>query len=133
MMKQWLIIIILAAIGLTSVGSYYVIATYDSSYQIILETSKTIIGQDIQYPSNSALITSKIVTFPAGADIESHLHESPIFVYVIEGEITVDYGEYGIKTFQKGDSYMEAVNYIHKGVNNGDKPVTILIVVMDKK
>jgi len=49
---------------------------------------------------------------------------------MIEGEITVNYGEQGIKTFLKGDSLVEAINYTHNGKNTGNEPAKILVVVM---
>ena len=119
-----------AVISLALVGVYFVIASNDISSQTILNTSKTAIDQDIQYPSGSPLITSKIITIPVGAETGPHIHEYPMFGYMMEGEITVDYGEHGIKTFVKGDSFVEAVNYIHNGRNSGTELAKILVVVM---
>ena len=102
----------------------------DVSSQIILDTDKTVIGQDISYPSDSPQITSKIVTIPVGAETGPHTHEYPLFAFVMEGEVTVDYGDEGIKTFVKGNSFVEAVNYTHNGKNNGDEPTEILVVLM---
>jgi len=105
--------------------------TYDDvSSQTILDTDKTVIGQDISYPSGSPQITSTIVTIPVGAETGPHLHEHPLIGYVIEGEVTVDYGDQGIKTFVKGDSFVEAINYTHNGKNNGDEPAEILVVLV---
>ena len=106
------------------------LASADVSTQTILDTDKTVIGQDISYPSGSPQITSKIVTIPVGAETGPHIHEYPLFVYVMEGEITVDYGDQGIKTFVKGDSFVEAINYTHNGKNNGDEPTEILVVLV---
>ena len=119
-----------AVISLALVGVYFVVASDDISSQTILNTGKTEIDQDIQYPSGSPLITSKIITIPVGAETGPHIHEYPMFGYMMEGEITVDYGEHGIKTFVKGDSLIEAVNYIHNGRNSGNEPAKILVVVM---
>ena len=123
---------ILVAIGLVAalVGSYFVMAVDDVSSKIILDTDTTVIGQEIQYPSGSSHVTSKIVTIPIGAGTGPHIHEYPMFAYIMEGEVTVDYGEQGIKTFVKGESIMEAINYTHNGKNNGDKPTEILVVLM---
>ena len=106
------------------------LASDDVSSQTILDTNKTVIGQDISYPSGSPQITSKIVTIPVGAETGPHLHEYPLFVYVMSGEITVDYGDHGIKTFVKGDSFVEALNFTHNGKNNGDEPTEILVVLV---
>lgn len=123
----------LLAVLLVSIGAaYFAIATNDISSKVILDVDKTIIGQNIQYPPDSAQITSKIVTIPVGAQTGPHIHEYPVFGYVMEGEITVDYGERGTKTFVKGDALMEAMNYTHNGRNSGDESAKILIVIMGK-
>ena len=132
MMHMWKLIVIIT-VALTSTGTYFVIASDDISSQTILETDKTVIGQDIQYPSGPPLITSKIVTIPIGAETGVHSHEYPMFGYVMEGEITVDYGDQGTKTFLEGDSLIEAINYTHNGKNTGNEPTKILVVVMGEK
>jgi quercetin dioxygenase-like cupin family protein len=116
-----------------SLGIYFATAANEISSQTILDTGKTVIGQDIQYPSGSPLITSEIVTIPVGAETGPHIHEYPMFGYMIEGEITVDYGDQGIKTFLKGDSLVEAINYTHNGKNTGNEPAKILVVVIGEK
>ena len=124
---------VIVVVALTSIGFYFVIASDDISSQTILETGKTVIDQDIQYPSGSPLITSKIITIPIGAETGSHIHEYPMFGYMIEGEITVDYGDQGTKTFLEGDSLIEAINYTHNGKNTGNEPAKILVVVIGEK
>jgi len=95
------------------------------------DTETTAIGQDIKYPSGTPEITSKIVTIPVGAETGQHIHEIPMFSYMMEGQITVDYGEQGTKTYAKGDSLVEAMHHTHNGKNTGDVPAKILVVLMD--
>lgn len=133
MIHIWKLVVIIA-VALTSTGAYFVIAYDDKiSSQTILETDKTVIGQDIQYPFGSPLITSKIVTIPIGTETGVHAHEYPMFGYVLEGEITVDYGEQGIKTFAKGDSLIEAIDHVHNGKNTGNEHAKLLVVVIGEK
>ena len=113
-----------------SLGVYFATATNEISSQTILDTDQTVIRQDIQYPSGSPQITSKIITIPIGAETGPHIHEYLMFAYIMKGEVTVDYGEQGIKTFVKGDSIVEAINYTHNGKNNGSEPAEILVVFM---
>lgn len=119
-------------ITLLSVGGYFVVASSDNdiTLEIILDTNTTVINQDIEYPSGSPLIVSKIVTIPVGKETGPHTHEYPMFGYVLQGEITVDYGDEGVKKFIKGDSLIEAINYTHNGKNTGNKLAKILVVVM---
>lgn len=121
--------------GISIIASVFLYGAYvtgagEVSSQTILETGQTVIGQDISYPSGPAQITSKIVTIPVGAETGPHIHEYPMFAYILEGEVSVDYGEAGVKTFVKGQSIVEAINYTHNGKNNGSEPTKILVVLM---
>ena len=124
--------LLIGIISTVSFASYYSIASSEISSQTILDTNKTIIGQDISYPQGLAKITSKIITIPAGAETGEHIHEAPLFAYIMEGELIVDYGQAGKRDYVEGDSFMEAINYTHNGINLGEKPVKILIVLMDE-
>lgn len=124
-------ILIVIGFVLTFTGVYFVMATDDVSAETILDTNTTIIGQDIQYSGSQ--IISKIVTIPVGAETGPHIHENPMFAYIMNGEVTVDYGEQGVKTYVKGESIVEAINYTHNGKNNGDMPTEILVVLIGEK
>ena len=116
-----------------SFGVYFSTAVNEISSETLVDTDKTVIGQDIQYPSGTPQITSKIITIPVGAETGPHIHEVPMFAYIMRGEVTVDYGEKGIQTFVEGDSIVEAINYTHNGKNNGNEPTEILIVLIDER
>jgi len=127
--------IIIAGIIITVIivsGFYFAVAAQEISSEIILQTSKTVIGQDIQYPTeNNPLIISKIVTISVGVETVEHIHEYPLYAYIMEGNIRVEYKEADKEeshTFGPGDTFIEAINVIHKGINIGDVPVKILIV-----
>ncbi len=113
-------------------GFYFTDAAQEISSEIILQTSKTVIGQEIQYPTeNNPLIISKIVTIPVGVETVEHIHEFPLYAYIMEGDIRVEYKEVDKQeshTFGPGDSFIEAINVTHKGINVGDVPVKILVV-----
>ena len=129
MNTKWVMVGAIFAVSV-SLGVYFATATNEISSQTILDTDQTVIRQDIQYPSGSPQITSKIITIPIGAETGPHIHEYPMFAYIMKGEVTVDYGEQGIKIFVKGDSIVEAINYTHNGKNNGSEPAEILVVFM---
>lgn len=107
--------------------------TSDVSSVTILETGETIIGQKISYPSGTPFITSKIVTIPVGSETGPHIHEYPLFAYVMKGEVTVDYENEGTKKYVEGDSIMEAINFTHNGINTGNVPTKILVVTLGTK
>jgi len=97
----------------------------------LLSTSETVLGEEIAYPtSGKAVVTAAIVTLAPGEKTVVHRHGVPLFVYILEGEVTVDYGAQGTKTFRQGESFMEAMNVEHAGSNAGSAPVRILAVYM---
>jgi len=52
----------------------------------------------------------------------------PTFGFIIEGEIEVDYGAKGQKTFRQGEALMEAMAHVHRGRNVSGNPVRVLAV-----
>jgi quercetin dioxygenase-like cupin family protein len=100
----------------------------------LLSTSKTILGETIRYPrTGEAHVTAAIFTLEPGGKSILHKHGVPLFAYILEGELTVDYGKHGTRTYRKGDSLMEAMNVAHFSVNNGTGPVRLLAVYMGAK
>ena len=100
----------------------------------LLSTSTSIVGETIRYPkSGRAHVTAAIVTLAPGGRTIMHKHGVPLFAYILDGELTVDYGKHGKRTYRKGQSFMEAMNAAHFGVNTGKKPVRLLAVYMGAK
>lgn len=89
-----------------------------------------ILGQTLTYPEGPVNITAAIVTIPPGGTTGAHRHEVPLFAYILEGELTVDYGEHGTRTYRTGDSVLEAINNTHAGTNTGAVPMKLLAVYM---
>ncbi len=97
----------------------------------LLETDTTIQGETIHYPeSGAAKIVSLIITMDPGESTGWHKHGTPLYAYMLEGKLTVDYGKKGRRTYQAGESFMEAMDYWHQGSNNTVDPVRILVVFM---
>lgn len=96
----------------------------------LLSTGNTVAGEPIQYPSGNARITAVEITLQPGQQTGWHMHPVPLFGYVLEGELTVDYGAKGKRVFRKGDSLVEAMNEAHNGRNTGKGPMRILAVFM---
>lgn len=120
---------VLAGIGL-------LVATTDrgltrDTIAALLDTGRTIVGQPIAYPTGApAKITSAIVTMLPGEETGWHRHDVPMFGYILEGEVTVDYGEKGTRIYRRGDAVMEAIDWPHNGRNTGAVPARILAVFM---
>ena len=100
---------------------------YQSSKEL-LNTTKTNIGQPLKYPTGKARIRSLIVTLQPGQSTGVHLHPALTYAYILQGEVTIDYGAVGKRTYRKGDTFMEATGHWHNGRNSGKGPCQILVV-----
>jgi quercetin dioxygenase-like cupin family protein len=116
-------VLAVSAVGKESVS-------YQNLLTPLLETGTDIIDQPIVYPEGKPKITSAIVTIPPGGETGWHTHEVPLYVYILDGAVTVDYGDKGIKVYEAGKAIMEAMDWAHNGMNKGDEPVRILAVYM---
>lgn len=93
--------------------------------------STTVMGEEIAYPTTGkAHVNAMIVTLAPGEKTMVHQHGVPVFIHILEGEVTVDYGAKGTKTFKQGESFLEAMEVAHAGMNSGTVPVKILAVYM---
>ncbi len=96
----------------------------------LLSTGKTIVGETIHYPKGAAHVTAAIVTLAPGGRTILHKHGVPLFAYILAGELTVNYGNHGTRTYKPGQAFMEAMDVAHFGINKGAQPVRILAVYM---
>jgi len=100
----------------------------------LLSTGTTVVGEPIRYPTDGpAHVTASIVTLEPGARTVMHKHGVPMFAYILEGEITVDYGPHGKRTFRPGQALMEAMDVAHFGQNTGTHPLRLIAVYMGAK
>jgi len=97
----------------------------------LLSTGKNIVNETIHYPTTGpAHVTAAIVTLAPGAKTIAHRHGVPLFAYILDGELTVDYGAHGTRTYKQGQAFMEAMAITHFGINRGTAPVRILAMYM---
>ena len=103
---------------------------YQNLLTKLLQSGTDVLGAPLAYPAGTPSITSATVTIPPGGETGWHQHEVPLFAYVLEGELTVDYGDKGTRTYRAGDAVLEAMNWPHNGTNTGTIPMTLLAVYM---
>jgi quercetin dioxygenase-like cupin family protein len=94
----------------------------------ILQTSTTFSGQPIRFPQSDAQIVAVLAEVAPGGQVGRHLHPNPLFVYIIEGTLTIDMEGHGTHAFHAGEGLAEVVRTWHNGRNLGDTPVKFLIV-----
>ena len=89
----------------------------------------TVLGQALAYPTAvPAQVSSVIVTLLPGQETGLHRHDAPMYAYILEGAVTVEYQGGVTKVYPAGSALMEAVGTTHNGRNLGSIPVRILTV-----
>lgn len=96
--------------------------------ETLIDTSETVLGQEFFYPPGRAHITAQRITVPPGALLPPHLHPVPLFGYILQGELVVDYGSAGEIVYRRGDTLIEAFDWPHQGRNGGRGVLQILAV-----
>ena len=117
----WLLLTFLAGGVVHAEESYPPVKT-------LLATSKTVIGQAFEYPGGNPAISAAVVTMLPGHSTGWHEHDAPLFAWILEGEITVDYGRAGTRTYRQDDAFVEAFRSSHNGTNTGQGVAKILAV-----
>lgn len=110
------------------IGGFAIAKTAYPPLDVLLSTGKTVIGQEIEYPGGTPKITAAIVTMKPGDSTGWHHHDAPLFAWILDGSLTVDYGADGTRTYEKGDSFIEAFRSEHNGTNTSDVDTRILAV-----
>jgi len=96
---------------------------------VLDKQAQTVLDQLLQYPTGSqAQVSSAVLTFAPGVSTGLHKHEAPLYVYVLEGTITVTYEGGIVKNYSEGSAILEAVGTAHNGENRTTTPVKLLVV-----
>jgi quercetin dioxygenase-like cupin family protein len=99
----------------------------------LLETSTTFTGQPIRFPQGDNQFTAVIAEVAPGGQVGRHMHPVPLFVYILEGTLTIEMEGHGTHAFSAGQALAEVVHVWHNGRNLTDKPVRFLIVFAGQK
>jgi len=120
------------AVGLLAAGLFAGPALADGYPAVpLFSGNKTVVGEEIAWPtSGKANVNAMLVTIAPGEKTELHRHGVPLFVYVLDGQLAVEYEGVGTKEYQAGTSFLEAMGVTHTGINTGTTPVRILAVYM---
>jgi quercetin dioxygenase-like cupin family protein len=119
-------------LGLCAAGPAVTVAL-DASTRVtpLLSTGKTVMDEPIVYPTGApAKVTTAIVEMAPGAETGWHTHGVPLTGYILDGELTVDYGAKGKRTYKKGDAVAEAMGVPHNGKNTGTGVMRLFVVYM---
>jgi quercetin dioxygenase-like cupin family protein len=99
----------------------------------VLETSTTVTGQPIRFPQGDNQFTAVIAEVAPGGQVGRHMHPVPLFVYILEGTLSIEMEGHGTHAFSAGQGLAEVTHIWHNGRNLTDKPVRFLIVFAGQK
>lgn len=96
---------------------------------VVLKTTTTGDGVPLVYPAGEPQITSRVVEFAPGTETSLHRHPTPLYAYILEGELTLLSEGQPVRRFKAGEAFMETSQW-HVGRNETDKPLRLLSVYM---
>lgn len=73
------------------------------------------------------------ITIPPGASTGWHKHEIPVFAYVVEGTLTVEYENHMPVVFTKNSSIAEVRGIYHNGTNKGAENAVLIAIYLGEK
>ena len=78
-------------------------------------------------------VTSVIVSLPPGGKTDWMTHPVPGYLYVLEGELTVEFKDGHHLIFKAGQAFMQARTKWHRGINTGSGKMRFLAVFFGSK
>jgi quercetin dioxygenase-like cupin family protein len=94
----------------------------------LFSTGETILGEPFSYPAGKPKLTAAVLTLTPGQETGWHTHGVPVTGIMLEGELTVDYGDKGKRTYKKGEAVVETMATPHNGRNTGEGNVQLFVV-----
>jgi quercetin dioxygenase-like cupin family protein len=97
----------------------------------VLKSSQSASNIKIEYAKGGqAEVVSVVGELEPGGRTSRHQHPVPVFVYVLDGTLTVQADGGQPREYAPGKAFMEDTNHWHQAFNRGTRPVKILVVFM---
>lgn len=93
----------------------------------LIKTTTSWDGKQIVYPIGQAEVTGLLIEIAPGQETGWHLHPSPSFAMILEGELEVRLKDGKKIRLHAGDPLVEVVNTPHNGRNTGTTPLKIMV------
>jgi quercetin dioxygenase-like cupin family protein len=98
------------------------------------DLTTTAAGEPLLYLSTpDPVISSDILTVPAGGVTQWMTHPVPAYLYVLEGDLTVEFIDGKRQTYHTGQAFLQSRTHWHRGRNDGTTPVRFLAVFLGAK
>lgn len=94
----------------------------------------TALDQRITYPKKKpARISSETIVLNPGEQTGWRRHRIPVYVHVLSGTYTIDYGEGALVEYPAGSAFVQAIKTDYNGSNVTEEPVSVLHVYLGAK
>jgi mannose-6-phosphate isomerase-like protein (cupin superfamily) len=98
------------------------------------DLNTTTAGEPLHYLSTpDAVVSSDILTVPPGKVSRWMVHPVPAYLYVLQGDLTLEFIDGKRQTFHAGQSLLQSQTKWHRGRNEGQIPLRFLAVFMGSK
>jgi quercetin dioxygenase-like cupin family protein len=98
------------------------------------ELTTTVAGEPLLYLSTpDPVISSDILTVPPGGVTQWMTHPVPAYLYVLQGDLTVEFIDGKRQTYHTGQAFLQSRTHWHRGRNDGATPVRFLAVFLGSK
>ena len=94
----------------------------------LIKTTQSWDGENLPaYPKGKPEITILRISIPAGAQLKTHSHPVINAVVLISGQLTVVTKDGKTLHLKAGDPFVEVVNRLHYGINQGKVPAELVV------
>jgi quercetin dioxygenase-like cupin family protein len=94
----------------------------------------TVLDQRVTYPKKKpARISSETIVLQPGEQTGWRQHKIPVYVHVLSGTYTIDYGEGALVEYPAGTAFIQATKTDYNGSNVGEEPLEVLHVYLGAK
>jgi quercetin dioxygenase-like cupin family protein len=98
------------------------------------DLNTTTAGEPLHYLSTpDPVVSSDILTVPPGKVSRWMVHPVPAYLYVLQGDLTLEFIDGKRQTYHAGQSLLQSQTKWHRGRNEGQIPLRFLAVFMGSK
>jgi quercetin dioxygenase-like cupin family protein len=98
------------------------------------DLNTTSAGEPLHYLSTpDPMVSSDILTVPPGKVSRWMVHPVPAYLYVLQGDLTLEFTDGKRQTFHTGEAFLQSQTKWHRGRNDGQTPLRFLAVFLGSK
>jgi len=95
----------------------------------VLQTSTTVAGRPIEYPLFHNQVTALLVQISPGGQSGRHMHPAPMFIYILDGELTYELDGQPVRLYKAGQAFVEGPGMWHNATNRSSGLLKFLAVL----